>query len=485
MSDRPLLNLANPTDVLLMTERGGAFGLQGFIHSPRRRIVSVALRLVQGDLRLQATHQSVQDRLIDPRISSALEPTGAAGIDGGFFISAMFPFHRDIRAGLGTIEAAFTWDNGCVDELRLCFPRIELVRPAPLPEACRGQGPLVGIAMATYNPEPTLFVRQLESLLAQTHRNWVCVISDDMSNAQWLTHIRDSVANDPRFLVVRGDSRLGFYRNFERAMASLPAECRFFALSDQDDIWKTDRLEAGLAAFADATVDCVFSDMEVVTSAGRQLSPSFWVHRHESYGSISGLLLANVATGMTMLARGTILSAAVPFPATPNLTYHDAWIALLAEARGSLRYLPRPLVEYVQHGSNQIGALKAPERATAILKHSLLRLTRILRIPLSKTKDAGQIQGLLLDMNYWGGTEAAKMRILADALAWRTPRFGEFTANRRLLSMCRKFGVVQLLRAGIDWHDRHRRCVGMALVLDGLTQRIVLSYVGWSRQRAS
>ena len=485
MSDRPLLNLANPTDVLLMTERGGAFGLQGFIHSPTRRIVSVALWLVQGDLRLEATHHSVQDRLIDPRISDALEPTGAAGIDGGFFISAVFPFHRDLRGGLGTVEAAFTWDNGCVDEMRLFFPRIELVTPAPLPMACHGPGPLVGIAMATYNPEPTLFVRQLESLLAQTHRNWVCVISDDMSNAKWLAHIRDSVAGDPRFLVVRSDSRLGFYRNFERATATLPAECQFFAFSDQDDIWKVDRLAAGLAAFADTTVDCIFSDMEVVTSAGQQLSPSFWVHRHEGYGSISGLLLANVATGMTMLARSAILSAAVPFPATPNLTYHDAWIALLAEARGSLRYLSRPLVDYVQHGSNQIGALKAPERAIHVAKRSLVQLAMILRIPLSKTRDAGQIRGLLLDMGYWGGTEAAKMRILVDALAWRTPGFSESRANRRLLSMCSKFGVVQLLRAGIDWHDRHRRCVGTALMVDGLTQRIVLSYVSRSRQRAS
>ncbi len=484
MSDRPLLNLSKPTDILLMSERGGAFGVHGFIQDPVHRIASVALTLVQGELRLEATHHCVQDRLIDPRISSALVATGTAGIDGGFFLSMTFPYDAAIRPGLAAVEATFTWKGGGADTMRLSFARVEIVKPVPLPAIGPRVGPLVGIAMATHNPEPELFARQVESLRGQSHRDWVCVISDDFSNPRWLAHIRDSIADDPRFVLVRGDIRLGFYSNFERAIASLPAECDAFAPSDQDDVWKPDRLAAGLAALADPTVDCVFSDMEVVTSRGEQLSPSFWVHRRQRYGSISGLLLANVATGMTMLVRGTMLPVALPFPAAPNLTYHDAWIALLAEARGSLRYLPRPLVEYVQHGGNHTGALKAPDSGRTVAKHCLRRMARILTIPLRKTRDIGEVHRLLLETNHWGGSEAAKMRILADALASRTPGFANLRSNRRLLSMCGRFSIPSLLRAGIDWDDRYRRSVATALMLDGLTQRIVLAYVGRARRRA-
>src|SRR5262249_31137961 len=41
--------------------------------------------------------------------------------------------------------------------------------------------PRVAIAMASYEPPPDLFERQIESIRAQTHDNWVCVISDDCS----------------------------------------------------------------------------------------------------------------------------------------------------------------------------------------------------------------------------------------------------------------------------------------------------------------
>ena len=35
--------------------------------------------------------------------------------------------------------------------------------------------------MATYEPPAELLERQLESLRAQTHTDWICVISDDAS----------------------------------------------------------------------------------------------------------------------------------------------------------------------------------------------------------------------------------------------------------------------------------------------------------------
>ena len=35
---------------------------------------------------------------------------------------------------------------------------------------------------------------------------------------------------------------------------------------------------------------------------------------------------------------------------------HDEWLAAIAAAAGTLRLLPEPLIDYRQHGSNQIGA---------------------------------------------------------------------------------------------------------------------------------
>ena len=38
--------------------------------------------------------------------------------------------------------------------------------------------------MATFEPEQELFERQVASLREQTHRNWLCVLSDDASRPE-------------------------------------------------------------------------------------------------------------------------------------------------------------------------------------------------------------------------------------------------------------------------------------------------------------
>ena len=92
--------------------------------------------------------------------------------------------------------------------------------------------PLVAIALATYNPPAELLRAQLDSIRAQTHGNWVCVISDDCSDPEHFAELEEQVNGDPRFVVSRSPRRLGFYRNFERALALAPEDADFVAMSD-------------------------------------------------------------------------------------------------------------------------------------------------------------------------------------------------------------------------------------------------------------
>jgi glycosyl transferase family 2 len=94
--------------------------------------------------------------------------------------------------------------------------------PVPAPRE-PSAAPLVAIGMATYQPPLALFRRQIESIREQTHRNWVCVISDDGSNPQRLDEMRAVLGEDPRFVLSPSPRRLGFYLNFERALEMVPA----------------------------------------------------------------------------------------------------------------------------------------------------------------------------------------------------------------------------------------------------------------------
>ena len=164
----------------------------------------MALRMPRGDV-FRALHPAV-----DPFETSAMASDPASPDD---------PFFRCFRSGFWGMARILerAHDADCVVLLRgrleggevvsaelgriaTTGPTAEAVElPEPVPE----DGPLVAICMATYEPSPSLLQRQLESIRAQTHRNWVCVISDDCSSLERFAAIEEAVEGDPRFVVSR------------------------------------------------------------------------------------------------------------------------------------------------------------------------------------------------------------------------------------------------------------------------------------------
>jgi len=116
----------------------------------------------------------------------------------------------------------------------------------------------VSIAMATYNGGQFL-QEQLGSILLQSRMPDEVVISDDGSDDDTL-----EIA-DFRVVVLRGQGRLGFSRNFERAISQCSGDVVFFC--DQDDRWFPDKIAAVLGAFDLAPMcQLVIHDREVADS---------------------------------------------------------------------------------------------------------------------------------------------------------------------------------------------------------------------------
>jgi glycosyltransferase involved in cell wall biosynthesis len=225
--------------------------------------------------------------------------------------------------------------------------------PSTAEEPHPEDGPLVAIAMATYEPPGDLLRRQLESIRAQTHRNWVCVISDDCSSDASYVAIRDEVGTDPRFVMSRAPHRLGFFRNFERALSLVPEQARYVALADQDDFWYPDKLATLLEHIGQAQL--VYSDARVVSKDGAVLAETYWSRRRNNYSDLLSLLVANSVTGAASLFRRELLDAVLPFPPSQFAHFHDHWIGLVALSLGEIEFVDRPLYDYVQHGTATLG----------------------------------------------------------------------------------------------------------------------------------
>ncbi len=213
--------------------------------------------------------------------------------------------------------------------------------------------PRVAVCMATFNPDPDLFRVQIESIREQSGVEWHCFLSDDCSSEQGLETVRSVVGDDDRFTLSVSSERLGFYRNFERALALVQGDYGLIALSDQDDRWHSDKLESLVAGLGRSQL--VYSDQRLVGPDGSLISGTYWANRRNNYTNYASLLIANTVTGAASLFRRSVLDYALPFPELPGDQYHDHWLALVAMAIGDITYVDRPLYDYVQHEDAVLG----------------------------------------------------------------------------------------------------------------------------------
>ena len=129
------------------------------------------------------------------------------------------------------------------------------------------RGRCVAVCMATFEPDLELF-RRADRVAARADRRQLGLRDQRrLLGAGALRGDRArSSAGDDRFVVSRAAERLGFYRNFERALDMAPAEAELIALCDQDDRWYPEKLATLRAALGDAQL--VYSDQRLVDAAG-------------------------------------------------------------------------------------------------------------------------------------------------------------------------------------------------------------------------
>ena len=206
------------------------------------------------------------------------------------------------------------------------------------------------IVLAAYQPDSVLFERQLKSIQDQTHRDFICLISADGGYEEIRDRVAQIVENDERFVVLGFDQRLGFYQNFERGLADVPASARWVALSDQDDYWYKDKLELMLPHLDREIL--VAAQARVVDDRGNVIQEV--TDRRDS--PFLQLFVQNQVTGGIALFRRSLLDVALPFPRLHTMTQvHDHWLAVCAQCMGGVKILDTVVQDYVQHGGNVIG----------------------------------------------------------------------------------------------------------------------------------
>ncbi|HEY9283751.1 MAG TPA: glycosyltransferase [Pyrinomonadaceae bacterium] len=447
--------------------RGNLFHLSGWCYHPRKRIKKLSV-LVDG-----AAHHVVNHSLATPDVfaeqSAGGEDRAGLSLTSGFWTALPFAEidePRQVALSLRAVLADGSESEAQLGTLNL-IAREPDERPADL-AAATGPAPgepFVVICLTTYNPPLDLFARQIESIAGQTHRNWLCIVSDDHSDPATFEEVERIAAQDARFRVLRNPARLGFYRNFERCLRLAPASADFIALSDQDDQWYEDKLASCLAEFRADDVQMVYSDMDIVTREGETLSCTYWTTRRNNYTDLETLLLANTVTGAAIVFRSGLLPDLLPFPRMNVGLYHDNWIACVALTKGRIGYVDRPLYAYRQHQGNVIGhCIPAP----ITFRKEFLSIAYLLKLFLRGATDFGHYLTPVYRSYY---DMPVRVSLLAGVLGLR---FGGAAARRRaLLKRMRRlpFSLPELVRQVI----RYKLVGHQALGREWFNLRVVIA----------
>lgn len=226
----------------------------------------------------------------------------------------------------------------------------------------------VSVALCTHNGMPYI-VEQLSSILHQSVLPAQLVVSDDASTDGTIAMIREQVARfraerpavSFELIVLENAAPLGVTANFEQAIGACTGD--LVVLSDQDDVWREHRVERIVQEFAASPgLTLLHGDARLVDAGGEPLgellSHGIGFTAAEQAAVHDGrafevLLRRNVVTGATTAFRQSLFERSVPFPAS---WVHDEWLAIVASIEGRVDFLSEPLVDYRQHGTNQIGA---------------------------------------------------------------------------------------------------------------------------------
>ncbi|WP_437888292.1 glycosyltransferase family 2 protein [Phytobacter sp. V91] len=215
----------------------------------------------------------------------------------------------------------------------------------------------VAILLCTYNGSEFL-PKQLDSIINQTHTNWVIFISDDGSTDDTLDILnRYQQKLSREKIVISHGPKKGFAWNFLSLLDSCPDDFDCYSFSDQDDEWLPEKLSSGVNVLSslDAESAAVHCGRTILVDENDNCigySPLF-----NKIPSFRNALIQSIAGGNTMMLNHKAKKIVSKTPRYQKIISHDWWIyILITGCGGKVIYDETPTLRYRQHTNNIIGS---------------------------------------------------------------------------------------------------------------------------------
>ncbi len=217
----------------------------------------------------------------------------------------------------------------------------------------------IGVVLTTYNGE-SFIEEQLDSILAQTVAPDLIVVVDDQSTDKTPDIVRAYALKWDKIKFYQNKKNLGWVKNFEKGISLCDTD--YIALSDQDDIWFTNKIEE-CSKKMDSIDRCglCFHNSELIYEDGSHLEPTLWdisdLEYPLSMKDARSILLDTrcPVSGFSMFFSKDLKEYLFPFPGIKNCG-HDWWISAIGFFLFNPASISSPLSFYRMHLNQASGA---------------------------------------------------------------------------------------------------------------------------------
>ncbi len=206
----------------------------------------------------------------------------------------------------------------------------------------------ISICMATYNGEKYIF-EQLESILNQISGFDEVIISDDSSNDKTIDAIKSF--KDRRIILIENQKFNNPTSNFENAINNATGD--IIVLSDQDDIWESNKIEIVKQSFIDKDMGKpilnLYNGILIDDDNNNIINDDLFSFLKLRKGLVINVI-KNRIIGCNIAFNRRLLHFALPFPR--NIPMHDMWLGDIAYLFGKVNFINIKIVKYRRHSNN-------------------------------------------------------------------------------------------------------------------------------------
>lgn len=222
----------------------------------------------------------------------------------------------------------------------------------------------ISVCLATYNGQKFI-LEQMISIHNQTVKADEVIITDDGSIDDTVLLVKKFIMDNDlasSWHIYQNEKNLGYKQNFKRAFSLASGD--IIILSDQDDIWEENKIQAFQDVFHNTSALAINASFRFIDEEGK------FVHSEENNNnnnllkedvlpedvkqiSFETIVRNNISPGCTMAVRGELVKKYLEV--TKEILPHDWELNIIAALKDSLYFYNKKLTRYRIHGENEIG----------------------------------------------------------------------------------------------------------------------------------